>query len=202
MRFRAPQLISFVLLIASCGGSGGGSTPAAEPDGSFRYASASFVFVDTSRPTAENNGVPGKDSRTLRTAVYYPTAPTGDGAAPTDRRFPLIIFAHGFTGLGRVYNVILQAWAEAGRPAPRLTTSFWFAVGDEPREQVRRHLRHYMNWLPTSLVDALASTAGFAGSPTALRDQLKRFEDIGCDEVHLIPTSSDRSQVERIAEIL
>jgi fermentation-respiration switch protein FrsA (DUF1100 family) len=109
----APQLVSFLLVLAGCGGDGGGAPPAAEPDGSFRYASASYVFVDTSRPTAENNGVPGKDSRTLRTAVYYPTVPTGDGAAPTDRRFPLVIFAHGFTGVGRVYNVILQAWAEA-----------------------------------------------------------------------------------------
>jgi hypothetical protein len=59
-----------------------------------------------------------------------------------------------------------------------------------------------MNWLPADLVDALAATAGFAGSPTDLRDVLRRFEDIGTDEVHLIPTSSDLAQVERLAEVL
>ena len=31
------------------------------------------------------------------------------------------------------------------------------------REQMQRHLRHYMNWIPEQYVDALAATAGFAG---------------------------------------
>jgi alkanesulfonate monooxygenase SsuD/methylene tetrahydromethanopterin reductase-like flavin-dependent oxidoreductase (luciferase family) len=105
-------------------------------------------------------------------------------------------------GVDRLFRLARGAWQEAGRTPPRLTTSFWFAVGDDPRTQVHRHLRHYMNWLPADLVDALAATAGVAGTPTELRDALKRFEDIGCDEVHLIPTSSDLAQVERIAELL
>jgi len=75
-------------------------------------------------------------------------------------------------------------------------------VGDDPRAQVHRHLRHYMNWLPVSLVDAIAPTTGFAGTVAQLRDVLKRFEDIGTDEVQLIPTSSDLRQVEAIAEAL
>lgn len=106
------------------------------------------------------------------------------------------------SGVGRLFEQARADWGDAGRPAPRLTTSFWFAVGDEPRAQIHRHLRHYMNWLPTDLVDALAATAGFAGTSSELLDLLKRFEDIGTDEVQLIPTSSDRTQVERIAEVL
>lgn len=105
-------------------------------------------------------------------------------------------------GVARLFEQARSDWAAAGRPAPRLTTSFWFAVGEDPRTQIHRHLRHYMNWLPTDLVDALAGTAGFAGTPHELRDVLRRFEDVGTDEVHLIPTSSDRTQVERIAEAL
>jgi alkanesulfonate monooxygenase SsuD/methylene tetrahydromethanopterin reductase-like flavin-dependent oxidoreductase (luciferase family) len=105
-------------------------------------------------------------------------------------------------GVGRLFEQARADWADVGRPAPRLTTSFWFAVGEEPRAQIHRHLRHYMNWLPTDLVDALAATAGFAGTTSALLDLLRRFEDIGTDEVQLIPTSSDRSQVERIAEVI
>ncbi len=102
----------------------------------------------------------------------------------------------------KLFALARVAWQEAGREPPRLTTSFWFAVGDEPREQVRRHLLHYMNWLPTDLVEALAATAGFAGTVAELRDLLGRFEDVGCDEVHLIPTSSDLAQVERVADLL
>ena len=106
------------------------------------------------------------------------------------------------SGVAALFDTARSSWADADRPAPRLTTSFWFAVGDEPRAQIHRHLRHYMNWLPADLVDALAATAGFAGTPGELRDALRRFEDVGTDEVQLIPTSVDLSQVERIAEIL
>lgn len=105
-------------------------------------------------------------------------------------------------GVGRLFDQARADWSEAGRPAPRLTTSFWFAVGDEPRAQVHGHLRHYMNWLPPELVDAIGATAGFAGPVTELRDVLKRFEDLGTDEVQLIPTSSDLEQVHRVAELL
>jgi alkanesulfonate monooxygenase SsuD/methylene tetrahydromethanopterin reductase-like flavin-dependent oxidoreductase (luciferase family) len=67
---------------------------------------------------------------------------------------------------------------------------------------VHAHLRHYMNWLPAGLVDAMAPATGFAGTLDDFRDTLKRFEDTGADEVHLIPTGSDVSQVHRVAELL
>jgi hypothetical protein len=91
------------------------------------------------------------------------------------------------------------AWAEAGRAAPWLATSFWFAFGEGGRDQVHRHLRHYMNWLPTDLVDAIAPTTGFAGGEADLAALLDRLAEAGADEVHLIPTGSDVAQVERAA---
>lgn len=104
-----------------------------------------------------------------------------------------------------LFETARAAWAEAGRAAPRLTTSFWFALAEtsaDPRRQVHRHLRHYMNWLPSDLVDGLAPTAGFAGTVEELRDVLARFADIGADEVQLIPTSDDPEQVARVADAL
>ena len=105
----------------------------------------------------------------------------------------------------RLYDVARSAWAEAGRGAPYLATSTWFALDDgdgSAREQVHSHLMHYMNWLPPSLVDPLARISGFAGTPSELRDLLKRLEDLGTDEVHLIPTGSDVRQVDQVAELL
>ncbi|MDX6372742.1 MAG: hypothetical protein QOD98_1730 [Nocardioidaceae bacterium] len=109
--------------------------------------------------------------------------------------------------ISALYDVARSTWSEAGRPAPLLTTSFWVALADSPtavpeaRAQVHRHLRHYMNWLPPDLVDAMAPTTGFAGTAIELRDLLRRLEDVGTDEVHVIPTTSDRGFVDRVADL-
>ena len=69
------------------------------------------------------------------------------------------------------------------------------------RTQVHRHLRHYMNWIPVDLVDAMAPTTGFAGTTAELREVLLRMADLGADEVQLIPTGSDVRQVEEVAAL-
>lgn len=103
-----------------------------------------------------------------------------------------------------LFDVARAAWAEAGKPAPHLATSFWFAIGEgeQPREQVHRHLRRYMNWIPGDIVDAMAPTTGWAGTEQELLDVLHRFEDVGTDEIHLIPTSSDVEQLRRAADVV
>ena len=103
-----------------------------------------------------------------------------------------------------LFDVARTAWAEAGKPKPHLATSFWFALGDgdEPRAQVHRHLRHYMNWIPPEYVDAMAPTTGWAGTDEELVATLRRFADIGTSEVHLIPTSSDIDQLRRVADLV
>jgi alkanesulfonate monooxygenase SsuD/methylene tetrahydromethanopterin reductase-like flavin-dependent oxidoreductase (luciferase family) len=103
-----------------------------------------------------------------------------------------------------LYDVARDAWAQAGKPKPHLATSFWFALGDgeQARAQVHHHLRRYMNWIPGEVVDAMAPTTGFAGTDEELLDVLRRFEDIGTDEVHLIPTSADVDQLRRVADVV
>lgn len=132
--------------------------------------------------------------RTLRHAARWADGLAGMALDGTD-----------VAGTETLFDVARDGWAEAGRETPRLTTSFWFALAetsDDPRGQIHRHLRHYMNWLPPKLVDALAPTAGFAGTLEEMRALLARFAAIGADEVHLIPTSDDPRQVELIAQLL
>jgi alkanesulfonate monooxygenase SsuD/methylene tetrahydromethanopterin reductase-like flavin-dependent oxidoreductase (luciferase family) len=103
-----------------------------------------------------------------------------------------------------LFDVARQAWAQAGKRKPHLATSFWFAIDDDAqqaRAQVHRHLLRYMNWIPGEAVDAMAPTTGFAGNDDELLDVLHKFSDIGSDEVHLIPTSSDIDQLRRVAEV-
>lgn len=103
-----------------------------------------------------------------------------------------------------LYDVARTAWSAAGKPKPHLATSFWFAMGpqDSARAQVHTHLRRYMNWIPVEFVDAIAPTTGWAGTEDDLADVLRRFADIGTDEVHLIPTSSDLDQLSRVADVV
>jgi alkanesulfonate monooxygenase SsuD/methylene tetrahydromethanopterin reductase-like flavin-dependent oxidoreductase (luciferase family) len=103
-----------------------------------------------------------------------------------------------------LFDVARAAWAQAGKRKPYLATSFWFAIGDDgpARAQIHRHLRHYMNWIPASYVDAMAPTTGWAGDESELRVTLQKFADIGTDEVHLIPTSRDIDQLRRAADAI
>lgn len=122
-------------------------------------------------------------------------------------------WAHGLAGTtldldvdkqNELFDVARAAWAEAGKPEPHLATSFWFAIGDgdEPRAQVHRHLRRYMNWIPAEYVDAMAPTTGWAGTDDELLEVLRRFAAIGTDELHLIPTSSNIDQLRHVAEVV
>jgi hypothetical protein len=103
----------------------------------------------------------------------------------------------------QLFDVGRSAWAQAGKPAPHLATSFWFAFGDadSARAQIHRHLRHYMNWIPAGIVDAMAPHTGFAGTEEQLAEVLRGFAAIGTSEVHLIPTSSDPDQLRRASDV-
>ena len=129
--------------------------------------------------------------KTIRDAAVW-----ADGVAGTTLDLDL-------TRQAELFDVARTAWAEAGKPKPHLATSFWFALGkpEEARDQVHRHLLRYMNWIPAEYVDAMAPMTGWAGTEEELVEVLGKFESIGTDEVHLIPTSSDIDQLRRVAEV-
>ncbi|GAQ34319.1 LLM class flavin-dependent oxidoreductase [Mycobacterium pseudoshottsii] len=130
--------------------------------------------------------------KTLRSA-----APWADGLAGTTLDLDV-------AKQNELFDVARAAWAQAGKPKPHLATSFWFAFGPQAdaRAQVHRHLRRYMNWIPAEYVDAMAPTTGWAGSEDELLAVLRRFEEIGTDEVQLIPTSSDVEQLRRAIDVV
>lgn len=111
-------------------------------------------------------------------------------------------FAPDVKEIDESFKLVRKSWAEAGRPKPHLGTSFWFAIGDNAREQMRIHLKRYFTWLPEKEVGAIAAHAGFAGSAQEFKDLLKQIEDTGADEVMLISTSSDVDQVKQVADLI
>lgn len=122
-------------------------------------------------------------------------------------------WADGLAGITLDLDIVKQrelfevgrlAWAAEGKAQPHLATSFWFALGDPQgaRAQIHRHLRHYMNWIPAEFVDAMAPNTGWAGTEDQLAATLREFAAIGATEVHLIPTSSDLDQLNRVADVV
>lgn len=67
---------------------------------------AEFTFVDDSRPTAENRGVPAKPSRTLPTTIWYPQ--NLDGA------LPLIVHSHGILSNRNEMPYLVETLASYG----------------------------------------------------------------------------------------
>jgi dienelactone hydrolase len=89
--------------------------------GQYAVGMRTETFVDSSRPTDANGDVPGKPTRTLLTAIYYPAqgAPTEKPVenAPPDTKnspYPLILFSHGIGARGVYYENVIKALVSAG----------------------------------------------------------------------------------------
>ena len=85
------------------------------------------TFVDASRTTPAQGGVPDRPERTLVTTIAIP-----DGTGP----FPLVLFSHGFSGSGARYSDLLRALASAGYvvAAPDFPATSANAPGGPQRE--------------------------------------------------------------------
>ncbi|MBI1817766.1 MAG: LLM class flavin-dependent oxidoreductase [Deltaproteobacteria bacterium] len=100
------------------------------------------------------------------------------------------------------WDTARAAWRAANRDQPpRLTTSFWYALGPRARAQLDEYLHRYLNFMGADAARALAPTVQTT-SAAALRDALKMLADLGTDEVFLVPTTADPDEVHRVADII
>jgi len=100
------------------------------------------------------------------------------------------------------FRQIEQAWAAAGRTEPpRHVTSFWYALGDGATDRLHAYARRYLGIFGTEIADAMARSCS-AHSPGALRDAVARLEDAGCDELLLVPTTTDPDELDRTLDAL
>ncbi len=94
-----------------------------------------------------------------------------------------------------------SAWKQAGRPEPRLLTSFWYALGNDARGQLDTYLHRYLNFFGKDAAKALAKNVT-CDSPQKLKDMTRRIEDTGAAELSLVPTTSDPDELARTADAL
>lgn len=100
------------------------------------------------------------------------------------------------------FEVARAAWTDAGRSTgPRLVTSCWFALGPDATGQIDRYLARYLRFLGPDVPGIVAPTVKTT-SETALKELADALENLGTDELLLVPTTSDPEEVDRVANIL
>jgi alkanesulfonate monooxygenase SsuD/methylene tetrahydromethanopterin reductase-like flavin-dependent oxidoreductase (luciferase family) len=95
--------------------------------------------------------------------------------------------------------VFERAWSEAGRSeAPQNAALAYFSLGDRAEEDARDYLTDYYAWLGDDIANFIA--AGAAKDADTVKQNLAAFEEAGCQELFLFPSSSDPQQVDLLAD--
>jgi alkanesulfonate monooxygenase SsuD/methylene tetrahydromethanopterin reductase-like flavin-dependent oxidoreductase (luciferase family) len=94
---------------------------------------------------------------------------------------------------------VKAAWAEAGRDGePRAMGLCYYGLGENAVENAREDLTHYYAFLGEEIANYIANSA--ATSEEMVKQYLAAFEQAGCQELILFPTSSDPDQVDLLAD--
>ena len=103
------------------------------------------------------------------------------------------------TEIAIAFDAARAAWPAAGRPAPRLVTGCWFALGPRARAQLDEYLGRYLAFLGPGVSAGVAPLVR-ATSPSALRQVVREVADAGADELCLVPTTADPEELDRVAD--
>jgi alkanesulfonate monooxygenase SsuD/methylene tetrahydromethanopterin reductase-like flavin-dependent oxidoreductase (luciferase family) len=112
------------------------------------------------------------------------------------------VFGVDPSAVGAAYDRIRKAWTDAGRrDAPHISASLWYALGNDAQERLTAYCFDYMRVFGDDLARDLAASTS-CHSPEALRDAARALDDLGCDELFLVPTTTDVSELDRTREAL
>jgi alkanesulfonate monooxygenase SsuD/methylene tetrahydromethanopterin reductase-like flavin-dependent oxidoreductase (luciferase family) len=100
------------------------------------------------------------------------------------------------------FDRIESAWQLAGRTeAPRHVSSFWYATGDEGQAHLHAYAAKYLGIFGADAARSMADLCS-VWSGARVREAIDRFEQAGCDELLLVPTSADPDEVDRLVELI
>jgi alkanesulfonate monooxygenase SsuD/methylene tetrahydromethanopterin reductase-like flavin-dependent oxidoreductase (luciferase family) len=115
---------------------------------------------------------------------------------------PTSIIAVDVSALEAQRQKVVAAWKEAGRSeAPHFSSSLWFALGPDPKEQLAGYIYRYMKTFDDSFARQLADSAPVHSS-AALRGAVDAARQAGCDEFFLVPTTTEAAELDRVRDAL
>jgi alkanesulfonate monooxygenase SsuD/methylene tetrahydromethanopterin reductase-like flavin-dependent oxidoreductase (luciferase family) len=111
-------------------------------------------------------------------------------------------FGPNIDQVDKSFRLLERAWTEHGRSgSPRKLSSFFYALGSDADQQMDEYVQRYLGIFGKDVAEAMAKEC-VATSPATLRDLLNKFEDLGTDDLVLVPTSDDPNEIDRISDLL
>ena len=100
------------------------------------------------------------------------------------------------------FELVRAAWRDAGvARMPRLVTGFWYALGPGAEERLHQYVFEYLRLFGDKPAHAMASRCRIS-SVERFRECTEAIAALGADELMLVPTTADPSELDRTAEAL
>jgi alkanesulfonate monooxygenase SsuD/methylene tetrahydromethanopterin reductase-like flavin-dependent oxidoreductase (luciferase family) len=104
--------------------------------------------------------------------------------------------------IARILDLADESWEETGRSEPpRRLAGFWYSLAPDGAQRLQRYVYDYIEILGEGLAAAMAKRMDRA-TPDAVRESLDAMEELGCEEVLLVPATAELAEVEQAAEIV
>lgn len=101
--------------------------------------------------------------------------------------------------LDQMLERMVEVW-EGDEVGPGIAGPPDLALGGDAEADARRYLTDYYAWLGEDVAEMIV--AGAAKDPGAVEQTVAAYEEAGCDELILCPSSSDPTQVDLLADAL
>lgn len=112
------------------------------------------------------------------------------------------VFGIDPTATAAAFERIRQAWSDAGRvDPPHISASLWYALGDDAANRLHDYGHSYMQIFGDDVASMMAGMLS-TSTPEALRDAVATLDSLGCDELFLVPTTTDVTELDRTRDAL
>ncbi|MGZ6980191.1 MAG: LLM class flavin-dependent oxidoreductase [Acidimicrobiia bacterium] len=105
-------------------------------------------------------------------------------------------------GVAATFRRAEAAWVSAGRAEPPwLSTSSWFALGDGAADRLFTYAYEYLSSFGDRAARAMAALCRLSDAG-AMRETVAALRETGCDELVLVPTTTDISELDRLLAVV
>lgn len=112
------------------------------------------------------------------------------------------VFGIDGSATSAAFERVRAAWRDAGRDdQPHISASLWYALGDGADDRLRSYGYDYMRIFGDEVATAMSSMLT-TSTADSLRHAVTTLDGLGCDELFLVPTTTDVRELDRTRDAL